>query len=134
MDLSATSESIHPPVKKLKPEISAPSKLTNPYSKHKPTTSTAKTYSIDEALDASSFDASLAPAVFKPPTIATESRKSGKSTAHQLAYEESRRGKGDNKAMIFREPSRGKSKKHQVSTIILYSLPSPIPLCYFKGN
>ena len=116
MDFSTTSESIiPPPMKKLKPEISAPPKLTNPYSKHKPTASRAtKVYSIDEALNAATYDRSLAPTVFKPPTIATKSHKSGRVTAHQLAYEETRTRKSDNKAMTFREPSRGVSKKYQV--------------------
>ena len=116
MDLSTTAESIlPPPTKKLKPEISAPPKLTNPYSKHKPTASTAaRTYSIDKALNAATYDRSLAPTVFKPPTIATKSHKSGRVTAHQLAYEESRTRKSDNKAMAFHEPSRGVSKKYQV--------------------
>ena len=116
MDLSTTSESIiPPPTKKLKPETSAPSKLTNPYSKHKLTTGIANTYSIDEALNASSFDRVLAPTVFKPPTIATKSHKSGKSTGHQSAYEEPRRRKGDSKTTAFREPDRGMSRKHQVT-------------------
>ena len=112
MDLSTTSESIiPPPMKKLKPEISAPPKLTNPYSKYKQTTSIAST---DDALNASSFNRALVPTVFQPPTIATESHKSGKSTAHQLAYEDSRRRKGDSKATAYHEPDRGMSRKHQV--------------------
>ena len=112
MDLSAAPESIlPPPMKKLKPEISAPPKLTNPYSKLKPMTSTAKTYSIDDALNAPSFDRSLVPMAFKLPTIATESHKTGKSTAHQLAMEESRRRNDDRKATVFRE------RKHQVKVL-----------------
>ena len=116
MDFSTTSESIlPPPTKKLKPETSAPPKLNNPYSKHKLTTGMANTYSIDEALNASSFDKVLAPTVFKPPTIATKTHKSDKSAAHLLAYEESRRRKGDSKTTAFREPDRGMSRKHQVT-------------------
>ena len=120
MDLSTTAESIiPPPTKKLKPEVSAPPKSTNPYSKHKPTASTAaKTYSIDKALNAATYDGSLAPTVFKPPTIATASHKSGRVTAHQLAYEESRGRKGENKAAAFHEINSGVSKKHQVRTTV----------------
>lgn len=119
MDLSTTSESIlPPPMKKLKPEVSAPPKLTNPYSKYKPTTSAPKQYSIDEALNASCFDGLHVPALFKPPAIATESHKSSKTTAHQLAYKESKRRKGGSKATAFHEPDKGKSGKYQVYVIM----------------
>ncbi len=92
-----------PPTKKLKPGTSAPPKFTDPYSKYKSNTSAPKKFSFNE-------DRSLVPALFKPPTIATESHKS----THQLAYEESKRKKGDSKAAAFHETERGMPRKHQV--------------------